>query len=114
MKIKDIANILNANVLCGGNRLDEEFGQVFASDLMSDILTLGDNFPVIISGLCTMQTIRTCEMANLDVIIIVRNKKPSEEMIALANDNCMVLMTCESSMFKACGLLWEAGMEAVY
>lgn len=114
MKIKDIASILSASILCGESYLDEDFGYAFASDLMSDILTLGDRFPIIITGLCTMQTIRTCEMANLDVIIIVRNKKPSVEMVSLARDNGMVMMTCESSMFKTCGLLWEAGMKPVY
>lgn len=114
MKLTDIITILNANVLCGQERLDEDIECVFASDLMSDILTLGDSFPVIITGLCTMQTIRTCEMGNLDIIIIVRNKKPTKEMIELAKDNGMVVMTCGCSMFRACGLLWEAGMKPVY
>ena len=64
MKLSEIAKALNAKVICGEDRLDEEQDKVFASDLMSDILTLGDNFPMIVTGLCTMQTIRTCEMGS--------------------------------------------------
>ena len=114
MKLSEIAKVLNAKVVCGNERLDEEQDKAFASDLMSDILTLGDNFPMIVTGLCTMQTIRTCEMGNLDIIVFVRKKKPTEEMIELAEDEGMVLMECEYSMFKACGLLWEAGLKPIY
>ena len=106
--------ILNAKVVCGQDRLDEEQDKAFASDLMSDILTLGDNFPMIVTGLCTMQTIRTCEMGNLDIVVFVRKKKATEEMIELAEDEGMVLMECDYSMFKACGLLWEAGLKPIY
>ena len=114
MKLSEIAKVLNAKVVCGQDRLDEEQSQVFASDLMSDILTLGDNLPMIVTGLCTMQTIRTCEMGCLDVVVFVRKKKPTEEMIELAEDEGMVLMECDYSMFKACGLLWEAGLKPIY
>ena len=136
MKLSEIAKVLNAKVVCGQDRLDEEQDKAFASDLMSDILTLGDNFPMIVTGLCTMQTIRTAEMGNLDIfagedfglnlenilpsavseniIVFVRKKKPTEEMIELAEDEGMVLMECDYSMFKACGLLWEAGLKPIY
>lgn len=114
MKLTEIAELLNARVVCGQERLEEEQDIVFASDLMSDILTLGDNFPMIVTGLCTMQTIRTCEMGNLDIIVFVRKKKATPEMVELAEENDMVLMECDFSMFKACGLLWEAGLKPIY
>ncbi|HJH60531.1 MAG TPA: hypothetical protein IAD13_04395 [Bacteroidetes bacterium] len=114
MKIRTIVELLNGKVACGEERLDEEYDYAFASDLMSDILTLGDNNPVIMTGLCTVQTIRTCEMGNLDVIIFVRKKKPTPEMIELAKDNDMVLIECDYSMFKTSGILYSNGMLPVY
>lgn len=114
MTLRNIAESLNAKVMCGESRLDEEFKYAFASDLMSDILTLEEHNPVIITGLCTIQTIRTCEMASLGVIIFVRKKKPNQEIIELAEDNDMVLMECDYSMFKACGTLYQNGIEPIY
>ncbi len=114
MKLKDIAELLNAKVVCGEARLDENFDKAFASDLMSDVLTLEEHNPVIITGLCNIQTIRTCEMGNLSVIIFVRRKKPSHNIIELAEENDMVLMECEYSMFKASGILYQNGMKPVY
>mgnify|MGYP003467782719 FL=1 len=114
MVLKEIAKLLNAKVVCGESRLDEDFNSVFASDLMSDILTLEEYNPLIVTGLCTIQTIRTCEMGNLSVIIFVRKKKPSPEIIELAEDNDMVLMECDYSMFKTCGILYQNGLSPLY
>lgn len=114
MTIKQISELLEAKVLCGADRLDEENDIVFASDLMSEVLTIGDHNPILLTGLCNMQTIRTCEMGNLDVIVLVRKKKATEEMIEEAEDEGMVLMECDFSMFKACGILYSAGIRSIY
>ena len=114
MTIKQISELLEAKVLCGADRLDEENDIVFASDLMSEVLTIGDHSPILLTGLCNMQTIRTCEMGNLDVIVLVRKKKATEEMIEEAEDEGMVLMECDFSMFKACGILFAAGLNPIY
>ena len=114
MKISEIIKTLDARVICGEERLDEDIDKAFASDLMSDILTIGENIPMIITGLCNLQTIRTCEMGCIDTIVFIRKKKPKEEMISLARDNDMIILESDYSMFKACGLLWEAGIKPVY
>lgn len=109
MTLRDVCRLLNGQVLLGENRLDEEVTKAFASDLMSEVLTLKET-PMLVTGLCNMQTIRTCDMANLEYLVIVRNKKPTEEMLELAEDNDMVLITSEYSMFKACGILYAEGV----
>ena len=113
MTLKEIVDKLGATVALGEDRLDMEVEHAFASDLMSDVLTLKDT-PVLVTGLCNVQTIRTCDMANLEVVIFVRNKKPTEDMVELAEDNDMVLICSTYSMFKTCGILYQAGMKPLY
>jgi len=113
MTLREIAKILNATVYLGESRLDEEVTNAFASDLMSDVLTLKET-PMLITGLCNVQTIRTCDMATLDIVVFVRNKKPTDDMVELAEDNDMVLLATSYSMFKTCGLLFDAGIEPLY
>ncbi|MBP5547289.1 MAG: hypothetical protein J6X58_00170 [Bacteroidales bacterium] len=113
MTIREIVRLLNATVCIGENRLDEEVEHAFASDLMSDVLTLKDT-PMLITGLCNVQTIRTCDMATLDIIVVVRNKKVTEDMLELAEDNDMVILSCAYSMFKVCGLLYQAGIKPLF
>lgn len=105
--------MLDAQVLVGEKRLDEDVTKAFASDLMSDVLTIKET-PILITGLCNVQTIRTCDMAGLEVAIIVRNKKPSEDMLELAEENDMTIIACPYSLFKACGLLYDAGIQPLY
>ena len=69
---------------------------------------------VLVTGLCNVQTIRTCDMANLEVVIFVRGKRPSEDMVELADENDMVLICTPYSMFKTCGILYEAGMKPLF
>ncbi len=113
MTLREIAKLLNATVCIGESRLDEEVEHAFDSDLMSDVLTLKDT-PMLVTGLCNIQTIRTCDMASLDIIVVVRNKKVTDDMIELAEDDDMVILSCPYSMFKACGLLYDAGIKPLY
>ena len=113
MTLKEIKDLVQGEIICGEDNLDQQIECVFASDLMSDVLTLKDT-PVLVTGLCNVQTIRTCDMANLEVVIFVRNKKPTEDMVELAEDNDMVLICSTYSMFKTCGLLWDLGMKPLY
>ena len=113
MTLREIVKLLDAEVCVGEGRLDEDVTKAFASDLMSDVLTLKDT-PILVTGLCNVQTIRTCDMAGLEVAIIVRNKKPSEEMLELAEENDMTIIACPYSLFKACGLLYNAGLQPLY
>ena len=113
MTLREIAKLLNATVCIGESRLDEEVEHAFASDLMSDVLTLKDT-PMLVTGLCNIQTIRTCDMASLDIIVVARNKKVTDDMIELAEDDDMVILSCPYSMFKACGLLYDAGIKPLY
>jgi len=113
MTLREVVKLLNGTVYLGENRLDEEVETGFASDLMSDVLTLKET-PMLITGLCNVQTIRTCDMATLDIVVFVRNKKPTPDMVELAEDNDMVLISSSYSMFRAVGMLYEAGIKPLY
>ena len=114
MKISEILGILNGRVLCGENRLSDEISVAFASDLMSDVLTLPNGNIILITGLSNIQTIRTAEMADISYILLVRNKKASPEFIQLASENNQVIIETPFSMFRTCGLLFKAGINAVF
>jgi predicted transcriptional regulator len=114
MTISEIKTLLNAEILCGEDKISQSVGRAFASDLMSDVLTLKSNEIMLITGLCNIQTIRTMEMADLNTVIFVRGKKATEDMIDIAQENDMIALQTEYSMFRTCGILWEAGIKPVF
>lgn len=114
MRVSDIVRLLDGKMLCGQDRSDYTIEVAFASDLMSDVLTLKNDHVLLITGLNNMQTIRTAEMSDINCIILARNKKASEDMIALARENDLILIECRYSVFKTSGLLFQAGVKPIF
>lgn len=114
MTIQDISAKINGEIRCGEHRKHEKVSRAFCSDLMSDVLTLGCQDILLITGLANVQAIRTAEMADISYILFVRNKAITDEMDELAKENDMVLVQCQSSMFKVAGELFAAGLQPVY
>ncbi len=114
MKLREVVDLLNAKVVSGKHHIDSEVEYSFASDLMSDVLTIEKDNILLLTGLANLQTIRTAEMSEITKIIFVRKKKATPEMIQLAEENDMILIECDYSMFKASGMLFNAGMKPVY
>ena len=86
MTIEEIKNLVQGEVVCGEDYLDSRIECVFASDLMSDVLTLKDvNNLLLLTGLSNLQSIRTCEMSDINYMLIVRGKEVTEEMKELAD-----------------------------
>ncbi|MBN2487010.1 MAG: hypothetical protein JXB34_13630 [Bacteroidales bacterium] len=114
MDIFEIAKQVEGSVICQGNNSEISVNRAFASDLMSDVLTLSTDSLLLITGLANMQTIRTAEMADIKNILFVRNKKPTTEMLAIARQEGINIITCSKSMFAACSILHGAGIKPVY
>lgn len=114
MKVVEILKAIDGRLICGVQDANLTIGFGFASDLMSDVLTLPSANHLLITGLANLQTIRTAEMADISVIVFVRGKKASEEMINLATETGITLIETAYSMFRTSGLLYEHGLNPVY
>ncbi len=114
MKVKEILRILDARLLCGEDQLEYTVEMAFASDLMSDVLTQSNDHVLLITGLANMQTIRTAEMSDINCVVFARNKKATPEMIELAKESDIVLIACRYSLFRTCGLLYQAGVKPIF
>lgn len=119
MKLKEICALLEAEVLTpvvyDENKV---INYAFSCDLMSDALMmlrkLKDNAPteecVFITGLNTNQSIRTAEMLDLEVIVYIRNKKPTQKVIELAESLGITLLSTKHLMFNTNGILFNKGI----
>ncbi len=114
MRIADIVQHVKGTVVCGkaGDGIEVSFG--FSSDLMSDVLTVSETGLLLITGLANVQTIRTAMMSDIPAVLFVRNKHVTEDMRLLAEENGMVLVECAYSMFRASGILFQAGLSPVF
>lgn len=111
MIVNELATYINGRVITGDGEHRVKSG--FASDLMSDVLTMDEEDLVLITGLCTQQVIRTAEMSDIETIIFARGKTVTQDIIDLADEHNITLISSELSVFKLCGLLYSK-LESVY
>ncbi len=110
MKIREIKEILNADLICGDELLDKDVNSACGSDMMSDVLAFVKDQAVLLTGLINSQVIRTAEMMDMVCIVFVRTKKPTPEMIELAKENGIALLTSKYRLYEACGKLYTNGL----
>lgn len=109
MKIREIARLLDAKVLCCEEELDTEVSHAFCCDMMSDVLAFATNQSVLITGLLNPQVVRTAMMLDMHCIVFVCGKQPTPEIVSLANMNDIVALVTEHHMFSAAGRLYQTG-----
>ncbi len=110
MLINKIQEILEAEFINDIKSRNKDINTVFGSDLMSDVLTFVKPGALLLTGLTSLQVVRTAEMAEIVAICFVRGKKPSAETLKLAGENNIPLLITRFSMYEACGKLYQKGL----
>ncbi len=110
MNLANLANILEAELICCDFNLEKAVTYVSAGDLMSDILTSTHPNALLVTGLVNVQVVRTAEMLDIAGIVFINGKKPTKEMIGLAIKKGIPLFVTAKSLYLSCGLLYTAGL----
>ena len=110
MKIKTIIELLEADVLCGEDMLEEHVYSACGSDMMSDVLAYVKEQAVLLTGLINLQVVRTAVMMDMKCIVFVRGKNPPADVIELAQECGIVVLRSPERMYVACGKLYENGL----
>ena len=110
MKLSEVKEILNASILTGEDKLEKEVLSACGCDLMSDVLAFVKDQALLMTGLVNPQVVRTAEMMDMKAIVFVRGKIPSNEILDLAKEANIVVMSTELPLYLSCGLLYENGL----
>ncbi len=110
MKLSKIIDIIEGIVIYGDHLLDKDIIKCGGSDLMSDILAGESENSLLLTGLTTLQVIKTCIIAEISAIVFIRGKKPGEDVINIAKEENIPLISTKFSMFVSCGRLHSNGL----
>jgi predicted transcriptional regulator len=113
MKLSEIKDALNAAVFVGHEQLDMQVEGGAASDLMSDLLRLPREGAVLLTGLTSIQVIRTSVISGIVAVVFVRGKRPDQEMIAHAREHDLPLLSSPFNMYTSCGRLFSKGLKSI-
>lgn len=113
MLLSDIKSVLEARALTSEDEKDLQKIHIHTAcgcDLMSDVLAFVKDQSLLLTGLINSQVIRTAEMMDIVAVCFVRGKTPPADVIQLANEKGVVLLTTQYPLYVACGKLYERGL----
>ena len=90
--------------------MDKVINSACGSDLMSDVLAFVKDQTLLLTGLTNPHVIRTAELLDVSAIVFVRGKVPTQDIIDMAIERSIVLLSTYNALFEACGKLYSAGL----
>lgn len=109
MKLSEIKDILEAEILTAETG-DININTACGCDLMSDVLAFVKDQSLLLTGLINPQVIRTAEMMDIVAVCFVRGKRPPEDVVELAKESGIAVLTTEYPLYTACGMLYQKGL----
>jgi hypothetical protein len=106
-----VRDCLNAAVIVGEDKMQMQVEEACGADLMSDVLAFIKEKAILLTGLVSPHVIRTAEMLDIAMVVFVRGKIPPKEIREMAAARDMVIMSTKSTMFEACGVLYQMGLK---
>ena len=110
MTVREVMQIVDGKILIGEDRLDTPVDTACGSDLMSDVLAFVKEKAVLITGLINPHVVRTSEMLDITCIVFSRGKMPSEEILEMAEEVGIVVISSPLTTYTACGELYLHGL----
>jgi predicted transcriptional regulator len=110
LKLREVKEILDADIIVGAEKLDMEVSTAFGADLMSDVLAFAKAGSLLLTGLTNAQVIKTAATRHIAAIIVVRGKEPSTEAIDLAKELQIPILTTKYILFETAGILYSKGI----
>ena len=110
MTLREVKEILEADVLVGLDQLDKKVETAFGADLMSDVLAFAKPGSLLLTGLTNPQIVRTSDILDIVAMIVVRGKTPPPQTLELAEELGIPVLTTKYILFEAIGRLYAKGI----
>ena len=102
IEIRQLKEVLDAEVFVGEGQLKGKITYVYASDLMSDVLAYGKAGSCLLTGLNSIQAAISSYMAEFKAIVFLRGKKPADDICKFAKEKGIAVLSTREDMFEAC------------
>jgi hypothetical protein len=100
--LKDVLALLEGELLTPTTAPEAAFQKVFASDLMSDVLTSAEPGSLLLTGLANSHVVCTCTVADLAGVVFVQGKRPAPDVVNEARTKGIPLVATKMTMLEAC------------
>lgn len=103
MKAIEIANVLDGKILTGNPDTDAD--AFYAGDFLSRVMGKAPKNAAWLTVMSSVNVAGVAVLAEIAVIIICENVKPSPELVERTNAENIVLIVTEKDVFSCCALI---------
>jgi predicted transcriptional regulator len=110
MHLSKIIELVNGEIVTNGGVEGIDITSVCSADLLSNVLRYGKKGALLVTCLNQPQVIRSAEISDIPAVLLALGGIPEKDMIALAREKNIVLLTTRLPMYTTCGILFAAGL----
>ena len=114
MVLKEVVNLLDAEVLTGNSDPELELNSAFSSDMMSHMLAYSNDKSILITALYNPQVLRTADLMGISCVIFIGRSAPDPALIKLAESLGVTVVQSPYSMYVTCGILFSNGLQGAF
>ncbi|MHA7108964.1 DRTGG domain-containing protein [Sunxiuqinia elliptica] len=107
MKVSDLIEQLNLEVISGEKGLDREVTGAYVSDLLSDVMGNARESQMWITLQVHQNVMAIASLKDLAAVILVKGLRPHESTIRHSNDEQIPILSTTDSTFEISGKLFE-------
>ena len=110
MKVKEIQNLFNLEVVSGEKGLDRDIMGGYCGDLLSDVMANSTKGAVWLTVQVHQNIVAVAVLKELAAIILVNGRQPDEETKTKSEEENIPLLITPLSAFQLAGQLNELGI----
>ncbi len=111
MKLKELIQKLNCEMVSASTALDAEVEYAYASDILSDVMSHARDGSIWITIQTHRNVVSVAELKSFAGIILVGGRKPDDETLKKANAENIPILSTTLSTFEIVGKLYEMGIK---
>ena len=105
--LKKLIEELEFKCVTGVNLLDKEPKWAYVSDLLSDVMGKAQPQMIWVTSQIHKNIVAVASLIDLSAIVIVNERKPDEDMLKLAEEEGVVVLTSDKPAFETAGMLYR-------
>ena len=110
MKVREIQNLFNLEVVSGEKGLDREITSGYCGDLLSDVMANSTKGDVWLTVQVHQNIVAVAILKELAAIILVNGRMPDEETKLKSEEENLPILVSQLSGYKLAGQLHEVGI----
>jgi predicted transcriptional regulator len=110
MKVREIQNLFNLEMVSGEKGLDREITGGYCGDLLSDVMANSTKGDVWLTVQVHQNIVAVAILKELAAIILVNGRMPDEETQSKSEEENLPILVSQLSVYQLAGQLHEVGI----